>query len=205
MSLFDSFFDPDQFQDSGGLLGRLLSLQPQTLYDPGAGFGPQGPLDGQAAPAPQMQVSLPAALPAPAAPLASDYGQAQNIAIDNYQMPQFGRADVTPQPDLGDRLSAGFQSWAHTLVGSPFAALANGLAGLNSGQRTDPAGIAQQKLQPGTSDPANASQDRNAQYQALRPVLGERNAMLAIVHPEFGKALIARALAGQRGRATPAT
>jgi hypothetical protein len=27
MGLFDGYFDPDQFQDSGGLLGRLLSLQ----------------------------------------------------------------------------------------------------------------------------------------------------------------------------------
>ncbi|HLJ01749.1 MAG TPA: hypothetical protein VKT76_18710, partial [Bradyrhizobium sp.] len=28
MSLFDGYADPDQFRDSGGLLGRLLSLRP---------------------------------------------------------------------------------------------------------------------------------------------------------------------------------
>jgi hypothetical protein len=39
-------------------------------------------------------------------------------------------------PDLGDRLGAALQSWAHTPVGNPFAAIANGIAGLNTGQQT---------------------------------------------------------------------
>jgi len=39
MGLFDGYFDPQQFQHSGGLLGRLLSLQPQDQYQPGQGFG----------------------------------------------------------------------------------------------------------------------------------------------------------------------
>lgn len=35
MGLFDEYFDPEQFQASGGLLGRLLSLpQMQGLYRP---------------------------------------------------------------------------------------------------------------------------------------------------------------------------
>jgi len=29
MGLFDDYFDPHQFEDSGGLLGRLLSLRQQ--------------------------------------------------------------------------------------------------------------------------------------------------------------------------------
>ena len=32
MGLFDGYYDPDQFEASGGLLGRLLSLQRQLLY-----------------------------------------------------------------------------------------------------------------------------------------------------------------------------
>ena len=264
MGLFDSYFDPEQFQDSGGLLGRLLSLQGQQgQYQPGAG-DPPGAASGQTASAPQT-LSLPvapstspSAAPTPLAPPTPDYGQTQNMAVGNYQMPQFGGAGgpqaALPPPDLGDRLSAGFQSFAHTPVGNPFAAiangvtgfsagqrtdaagflpaqtaspasgqspdpgdrviagvqsfahtpagnpfaaLANGIAALSSGQRTDPAGIAQQNLQPGTTDPAAGSQDLNARYQALRPVLGDRNAMLVIVHPEVGQSLMAQALARQ--------
>jgi hypothetical protein len=100
-------------------------------------------------------------------------------------------------PDLGDRLSAGFQSWAHTPIGNRFAALGNGVVGLGSGQRTDPAGIAQQILQPRIESAGNAHEDLNSQYQALRPILGDHNAMLAIVRPEVGKTLIAQALAGR--------
>jgi hypothetical protein len=94
-------------------------------------------------------------------------------------------------------LSAGFQSWVHTPLGNPFGALANGIAGLNSGQRADPAGMAQQILQPRIDPSGNAPPDLNSQYQALRSILGDRNAMLAIVHPESGKALVAQALERQ--------
>jgi hypothetical protein len=41
-------------------------------------------------------------------------------------------------------------------------------------------------------------QDLHSQYQALRPMLGDRNAMLATVYPEVRQALIAQALAGQQ-------
>jgi hypothetical protein len=35
MGLFDDYFDPDQFGEGGGLLGRLLALQlQQGLYQP---------------------------------------------------------------------------------------------------------------------------------------------------------------------------
>jgi hypothetical protein len=98
MGLFDSYFDPQQFQDGGGLLGRLLSLQ-----------GQQG---------------------------------------------QY-------QPD----------------------ALADDIAGLGSGQRTGP------------ND--DARQDLHSRYLALRPILGDRNAMLAIVNPEVGQILTTQALARQ--------
>jgi hypothetical protein len=41
-------------------------------------------------------------------------------------------------------------------------------------------------------------QDPHSQYQALRPMLGDRNAMLATVYPEVRQALIAQALAGRQ-------
>ena len=37
-----------------------------------------------------------------------------------------------------------------------------------------------------------------SQFQALQPILGDRGAMLAIVNPDFGKTLIAQALANQK-------
>ena len=209
MGLFDSYFDPQQFQDGGGLLGRLLSLrQQQDQYQPEAGFDQRIPADGPSPSMPQTPVSAPmpqSTMPAPGATPSGlptpDYGQTRNIAIGDYQMPQFGRADVAQparqSPDFGDRLSAGFQSWAHTPVGNPIAALANGIAGLGSGQRTDPAGMAQQILQPRIDSSGNAQLDLQLRYQALRPILGDHNAMLAIVHPEVGKTLITQALAGQ--------
>ncbi|MGH9697680.1 MAG: hypothetical protein ACRD5Z_26305 [Bryobacteraceae bacterium] len=43
--------------------------------------------------------------------------------------------------------------------------------------------------------------DLHSQYQALRPVLGDRNAMLATVSPEAGQTLIAQALASRQNPA----
>ncbi len=41
-------------------------------------------------------------------------------------------------------------------------------------------------------------QDSHAQYQALRPMLGDRNAMLATLYPEVRQPLIAQALEGRQ-------
>ena len=64
MGLFDGYFDPEQFNSGGGLLGRLLALrQPDGLYQLDAD-------SGQASSAPQM--------PSPASmlsPLLPNYGQ----------------------------------------------------------------------------------------------------------------------------------
>ena len=48
------------------------------------------------------------------------------------------------------------------------------------------------------SVPQPPGQDPHSQYQALRPMLGNRNAMLATVYPEVRQALIAQALAGRQ-------
>jgi hypothetical protein len=211
MGLFDSYFDPDQFQDSGGLLGRLLSLQPQQdQYQPEARSEPQNGVDRQPAaapPQPDLGDRLSAGFQSwahtpvgnPFAALANGitgFNAGQRTDAAGVASAQAPLPSSAPSPDLGDRLSGGFQSWAHTPVGNPFAALANGIAGSSTGQRTDPVTVAQQSAQPGASVPANAQQGLNAQYQALRPLLGDRNAMLAIVHPEMGQTLIAQALAG---------
>jgi hypothetical protein len=196
MGLLDSYFDPEQFEAGGGLIGRLLSLQGmQGQYLPSAGFNSQASADGGQAVAAPMSVPLP--MPWPTLPGdGPDYGQTQNIPIGDYRMPQFGRVDasqaVQQLPDLGDRLRAGFQSWAHTPVGNPIAGLANCIAGLGSGQRSDPAGLAQQIPQP--VDPSgNTSQDMHSRYQPLRPILGDQDAILAIVNPAVGRLLIAQA------------
>jgi hypothetical protein len=48
------------------------------------------------------------------------------------------------------------------------------------------------------SVPQPPGQDLHSQYQALRPMLGDRNAMLATAYPEVRQTLIAQALAGQQ-------
>jgi hypothetical protein len=94
MGLFDGYFDPDQFGNGGGLLGRLLALQRQQgRYQPGESFD---------------------------------------------------RAPSVPQP---------------------------------------------------------SSPDLHSQYQALRPLLGDRNAMLAAISPSVREALIAQALANRQNPA----
>ena len=156
MGLFDSYFDPEQFQDSGGLLGRLLSLQQQQgQYQSAPGFNAQPEsVDAQAQPA-----AIPMPAPRPTLPQTPDDRPRQTIAVGDYQMPQFGSADpsqgLQQPPGIGDRLSAGFQSWAQTPVGNPFAGLANGIAGFNSGQRTDPAGVVPSQIPAQAPDPGD--------------------------------------------------
>jgi len=130
MGLFDDYFDPDQFQDSGGLYGRLLSLHPESGSQSDDGTNPPG-LIGAAA-----------AAPAAAAPI---FDPAQNAALSgNSTTPPSADANVS-QPsssyDLGAHLNAGFQKWAQTPAGNPFAALSNGIAGFNAVQPTDAAFI----------------------------------------------------------------
>ena len=48
------------------------------------------------------------------------------------------------------------------------------------------------------SVPQPPTPDLHSQYQALRPVLGDRNAMLAVISPEVGQTLLAQVLANQQ-------
>lgn len=157
MGLFDDYFNPQQYATGRGLTGLLESLQQQQAYQPGAGSGgwPQiAPAAGRgfeaASPQPSPPQAIPEAsinrpMPFPAGtipiptPRPTDLPSG-SIAIGNYPMPQFGATQVAPhpqgQPDIGDRLIAGFNSWAYTPVGNPFAALANAITGLSSGRFT---------------------------------------------------------------------
>jgi hypothetical protein len=113
MGLFDGYFDPQQFGEGGGLLGRLLALQQQQgQYQPGAAFD-------EVPPVPQRPVLQPMPLP---------------------NLPGYGP-------------SSGSSTVAANLM---------------------------------------------SQYQALRPVLGDYNAMLATINPDIGKSLMAQALARQQ-------
>jgi len=58
MGLFDDSFDPNQFQDSGGLFGRLLSMRPDLDFSSLSGGGAQDPFGGS--------IGLPASLLSPA-------------------------------------------------------------------------------------------------------------------------------------------
>lgn len=138
MGLFDNFqFDPQSFGGTEGLLSMLTRFQQQ------GGANEPSPLDNA-----QW----------PAGPI-GNYGQAQNVAVGDYQMPQFGQA---PQPDpaaipqnaqavqyrppqqqqapqqeapgLGDRLSAGLSGFgAGGRSGGLIGALTGGASALASG------------------------------------------------------------------------
>ena len=252
MGLFDSYFDPEQFQDSGGLVGRLLSLeQQQGAYQPGQGFTsqsdgsrgatssnpiisaqPASPRIPMPTPRPMVPVSDPQTPQIGPPPIngiddnqaSPDIGDRLSAGFQNWAHTPVGnpfaalangisglysgqRSDATgvalsqapgaaQSPELADRLSAGFQSWAHTPVGNPFAAIANGISGFGSGRRNDPAAVAQQIFSAPASAAGNPSQDLHAQYQALRPILGDRNAMLAVIDPRAGQTMVAQALDG---------
>ena len=130
MGLFDSYFDPDEFNSVGGLIGRLTSLQQQQEPYQSAGelngYGDEA--DATAKP------NLPQIAAAQITP-----DTPSGVKFSDDQLPQF-RSQQAMQPrqaelSLGDRLDAGFQSWAHTPTGNPMAALANGITGFESGQR----------------------------------------------------------------------
>ena len=127
MGFLDDFFDPDQFQESGGLLGRLSSL-PQGLFASSQPVVSQTPLDATSA-----------------ARGAAAFDPTQSFAASSDSPPPSVDSNVSqPSPlsfDLGAHLNAGFQKWAQTPVGNPFAALANGIAGFNAVQPTDAAFI----------------------------------------------------------------
>jgi len=177
MALFDGIFD-NSMPTSGGLLARLAALAGNAPSQVGMmpsdvaqyGPAPTAPLPiPQAAPmAPQLPAQQPVAVPQqPAQNPLQSYLQAS-------QPPSLLSPQANPGASFGDRLQAGLINATHG------GGLLGGIEGLITGQRTDPQAIAQQKMQ--------------AQYQALVPVLGPQKALIAVINPDVGKALLQDAL-----------
>lgn len=207
MGLLDYIFDPGSYSGQGGLLSRLqpslASVTPsQGFQDQPATFADRW----NALPAGTGRSFDAAAFdPSTYAP-----SQPNNpIAVGSYQMPRLGNPDqfvpqqaMTPPnamptqgtlpqqaapaqlpPALGGnsfggKFGAGLQNFVN--AGGPLQAIAGGLTGLLTGQRSDPQGMAQQNLK--------------AQYDSLVPLLGPQKALLAVMNPEAGKTLLNEAL-----------
>lgn len=138
MGLLDDHlsFDPSLFQAGGGLYGRLASLQPQLSFDQPAQGSPFPPVPAGVSPSAPGNSS--GAVPQNGAVTSEPSQPASGyMRIGDYWMPQFGYpepASPPAAPTFGDRLSAGFQSWARTPLGNPFAGLANGISGFSAGR-----------------------------------------------------------------------
>lgn len=157
---------------NAGLLDMLNTFQMQnSQYQPSTGFQP---IVGANQPSPLDTAQYPAGpIGAPSSAMAQA-PQGQNpIAVGDYQMPRIGdpqqfasdpaalpqnaqptQGQIAPQqslqapqitaptPGVSDRLIAGLQGFANAKGLLP--ALANGISGIATGQRSDPVGIAQQ-------------------------------------------------------------
>lgn len=147
-----------QFGDQGGLADLFRnSAQNQNLN---AGLGSDTAVYGQS---PNTILPIvPQAGPPTPAPMPQAYRPPQALP---------------PSPDFGDRLSAGFQSWAHTPAGSPFAGLANGLQGFASGQRVDPDGIAQRDKERSDNLTAKLLRARGAPSDEVDAAIANPNLM----------------------------
>lgn len=105
----------------GGLPSDQAQYQPTDAMAQAPQFAPQAPQQPMQA-TPQQPMAAPQIQPAP-------------------QVAQ--PAPQSPSPGIGDRLSAGFQSFANS--GGPLQAIANGIGGAITGHRMDEHGIAQQQ------------------------------------------------------------
>lgn len=203
MGLLDSLqFDPQLYGgQQGGLLDMLRTIQAQQQYQPSAGF-PDGQTPGRTIDSsmfdPQTYApnqAQPISIGSYQMPRIGDASQfASNAVLPQNSTPTVGQVPppaVQPPPvaqpalptflggqpsnaGVGDRLSAGLQNFAN--AGGVLPAIANGLSGLLTGNRTDKLGMQQQNLR--------------AQYEALVPTLGPQKAMLAVMNPEAGKLIL---------------
>jgi flagellar protein FlgJ len=193
MALLDNLtFNPLLY---GGQDGNILDMirsfqQTNDAYKPGAGFS----LGGPQSPAPQPDDG--SILPPNSQPTA---GQ-NTIQVGDYSMPRIGfgspldanaqmpaqqpavpapaSAPAMPstEPSFGDRLLAGFQSFANSKALLP--ALANGAVGLATGQRADKTGLTLQ---------ANNLTARALLAKGVDP----QTIQAAVANPELMKQLIA--------------
>lgn len=135
-------FDAGTFDQSGlGWLSALLE-NPDLLKKGGipesSGFGGPATFSGDGS-----QSSMGGGAGGGVFPSQQIPQQAQPVQAA--QPPQMAQQAQQQEPGVGDRLSAGFQGLANS--GSPMQAIGNLVAGLSSGQRSDPRGMADQSRQ----------------------------------------------------------
>lgn len=143
--LLDSLFNPSLYGgQNGGLLDFLQSTQmQQNKYQPSDGFA-----TAPAHPAPsQAQPIMVGSTQMPRIGDAAQFDPAQ-VKIPPNAQPTSGQMPVAPQqagPDLSERIGAGLMNFAN--AGGILPALAGGVSGLMTGQRTDRLGNANQTAQ----------------------------------------------------------
>jgi hypothetical protein len=116
------------------------------------------------------------AVPQQPPPVVSAQPQPQTAVAPS---PGIGESIFSGARGAGNHLAAGLQSFANS--GGPLPALANGITGLLSGQRTDPSGIAERQQ----------AQSQNLTLQALiNKGVDPATAQAAIGNPELLKTLI---------------
>ena len=143
--LLDSLFNPSLYGgQNGGLLDFLRNTQTQqNNYQPSEGFTP-----APAQPAPsQAQPIMIGSTQMPRIGDAAQFDPAQ-VNIPQNAQPTSGQMPVAPQqagPDFSERIGAGLMNFAN--AGGILPALAGGVSGLITGQRTDRLGNANQTAQ----------------------------------------------------------
>jgi hypothetical protein len=196
-------FDTGASGMAGGAGVSPAVLMPRTAPF-SLGGPPQQPVQPQQPAQPQQPSPQPAARPMPIPASAwrpgatPDYGQDHNVAVGNYRMPMFGKAEEQPpistdvsvqtrqpqflpqnaNPGIGDRLSAGLTSVAHSK--GLFPALLNGIQGFATGQRTDPDAM-QANLT------AQALLAKGASPQDVQAALVQPKLMEALINQHFAK------------------
>jgi hypothetical protein len=246
MGLLDNLtFNPLLYggQD-GNLLDMLRSFQQTNdAYKPGAGFSLAGPQAVQ----PQQQDD-PAALPANSQPTAGqntiqvgDYSMPRigfGSPLDaNAQMPApvaspspaassnpsmaatpAAASSLSTEPSFGDRLLAGFQSFANSKALLP--ALANGAVGFSTGQRADKTGLTLQgrnltaqalvakgvpiaQVQAALANPELMKQLISANFGNTSLTTDQRNAAAAAKDPKFAEFLEKQKSGGEKFGLSP--
>lgn len=190
MGLFDNFqFDPQSFGGTEGLLSMLTRFQQQ------GGANEPSPLD---------------TAQWPAGPV-GNYGQDRNVAVGNYQMPQFGTAPApdpaaipqnaqlaqfmpkqqqAPQqqesPGIGDRIGAGLSGFVN--AGGPLQAIGNLVSGVATG--TTPENQTVKALVARGLDPATAqtiARDPSLLRAAIPQLMGTTGQTDDIKEYQFAK------------------
>ena len=194
MGLLDALFSNDS---GGGLLAALRNnaqYQPtmsglasdQAQYDQPAQQQPaQQPMQYTAAT--QQNNPQPSAMDNAQWPAGPNGAPSQaNAQMPQPQPQQSPQVQAMPQPSvgIGDRLGAGFQSFANS--GGPLQAIVNGIGGAITGQRMDDRGIAQQQQAQTQRDLFNALVKKGVDPQAVQAAISDPDMRKALITQTYG-------------------